>query len=129
MADRTRLADAEEREALRRSSRAAEREPDSPVGEAAALRPYVAGFGGGRPGSSAVRAMNPGTLMAFQRLAGNRASLQAIGRAPRPLPVQTWKPREEEPLAEEAGSTGGDGGAAETVGRRGVAGGRRQHRG
>ena len=51
--------------------------------------------------------MGPGTLMAMQRLAGNRATVQALGRRPMSGSLDTLRPSdEEEQIAGGAGSAG-----------------------
>jgi hypothetical protein len=80
--------DREQVEALRRSSPTAETDArTSAVNDIVVVRPVLAGLGSPRagPGSGGVgagvaRGISPSSLLAMQRLAGNRATVQAVGR-------------------------------------------------
>ncbi len=106
--DRVRLVEREDQEALGRSSRAVDHETPVPADDVTALGRFGVGLGGGLPGAGGFsRAMNPATLMAMQRLVGNRATVQAIGRRPAPGMMETLNPDEEEvALGGDAGSAG-----------------------
>ncbi|MEW6225726.1 MAG: hypothetical protein AB1627_13970, partial [Chloroflexota bacterium] len=92
MPERALLAERDREEALWGSSRAAEVDARAPgSGDFAMVRPVVAGLGAprGGPGTgvgigigtgSLSRGLSPASLMAMQRLAGNRATVQAVGR-------------------------------------------------
>ena len=120
--DRARLADPDREEALARSIRAGETETPAPaVDDAAALRPMRAGLGNGSSGSGGVpRGMSPTTLMAMQRLAGNRATVQALGRRPASNTLDTLRPVDEEEAVD--GGTGGSGPPRHGVAQAGVCG-------
>ena len=107
MADGARLADLEQQEALRRSPRAAGSDATPAIDHAGAFRQVTAGLGTGRAGPGGYpRAMGPASLLAMQHLAGNRATMQALGRVQRAVPVQTKPPADEEDvLTVDAGPT------------------------
>ena len=110
MPDRAKLAEREQLETLRRSSRAAGVDPAVPVADEAALvreaalaSPASASPGAARSGVAGMpRGMSPAMLMSMQRFAGNRATVQAVGLFQKTTPSGK-KLDEEEPLAEDAG--------------------------
>ena len=111
MPDRAQLAEREQLEALRRSSRAAGVDAAVPVADEAALvreaalaPPIAGGQGVARAGVAGMpRGMSPAMLMSMQRFAGNRATVQAVGLFQKSGSAGTKKPEEEkEPLEEDA---------------------------
>jgi hypothetical protein len=119
--ERAGLAELEQQEALRRSARAAGKDAPAPViDDAATLRPVAGGLGGGRAAAGGFPgAMSPATLMAMQHLAGNRATVQVVGRMQRPIAIQTHRPvavQLQKPLEEEELVPADTGPGAETAG-------------
>jgi hypothetical protein len=120
--ERALLAERDQEEALRGSSRAAETDSRAPgVNDFAVVRPVLAGLGAPRAGpgnggdgngrtgvGGLPHGLSPASLMAMQRLAGNRATVQAVGRIRRSgSPGLTAPVEEEEAIGGPAGTAGG----------------------
>ena len=99
MPDRVELVDRDEVEALRRRPGTSGAGPAMAAGDdpPLAILPARSGLiGYGSSAGSLPRAMGPAAFMAMQRMAGNRAMLQALGRAQVSLLRDTADPDQEE---------------------------------
>ncbi|HYO44710.1 MAG TPA: hypothetical protein VES19_16035 [Candidatus Limnocylindrales bacterium] len=116
MPERVRLADRDQEEALRRGARPEGAEPvTASLADAVALRYVRSGLEGGPAGPGTSRAAASATAMAMQRLAGNRATVQALARPPRSNPLESL--REDETQAEAATEGGAQSGETASSGQ------------
>ncbi len=107
MPERARLADREQEDALRRAAHADGADAASPalIG-AAHIGQMRHGQGSGPSSLAGARAMGPATVMAMQRLAGNRATVQTLARPPRRGQSDALGSAEDERAVEGGGGSG-----------------------